>query len=715
MSTAVAPTRSAAAAAPALAARLRDVRVGVRADLEITRHVFRGEPAYVVRDPVTFQSHRLDPADYDALARLHADVPLSQHFEQHVAAGRFAPDQAEEYFQFIFSLHRLGFLALPMADDKGLYRRHQQRAHSRRRAWLLSFISLRVPLVNPDRFLAATLPQVRWLFSPAFFCIWILFMLMAGGVAWARAADLYEPIGGLLSAQSLPITWTMLIVLKIWHELGHAYACKHFGVHVPEIGANIMLLTPCAYVDASAAWGLPRKRDRIIISLAGMYFESMCAGIAVLVWAFTPPGLLSSVAYNVIFVAGVVTVLFNINPLMKFDGYYILSDLLELPNLAQRARRLILNHAKRHLLGVKTSNEPERAPWLLACYGVGALVFQTMLLFSICVLLATKFFLVGVTAAALYVGSSLGRAVTGFVRYVLWSEETRPVRRRALAVATACIVLPIGILALVPADTGVVAPARVGAAEELTLRADGAGFLELLAREPHVEAGALLARLANDETTQALAIAELELESARLRVAALEFSDPPRARGEQAALAGLVAQRDARLRERDALLVRAPFAGRVVQGLRAQDDGRFLRPGDALATIVRGPAQVRALLSELDYASLALGVGSSAEFRPADAPHRTLRGTVTRISPAGSRSISIASLTQEGGGDIAIDPATSEAQQSYFEVVITLQPDPAGVPAHGVSGRVRLPSRGESLGRTAYRAVRRFIDRLARG
>lgn len=702
-------------AMPGLAARLANVRVGVREDLEITRHVFRGRPAYVVRDPVTFQSHRLDPADYDALVRLHADAPLSQHFDEHVNAKRFEADQAEEFYQFVFSLHRLGFLALPMADEKGLYRRNQQREESRRRSWWMSLISLRVPLVNPDRFLNATLPWMRWLFSPAFVCIWVLFMMMAGGIAWARAADLYEPVSGLLSTQSLPITWSVLILLKMWHELGHACACKHFGAHVPEIGANLIMLTPCAYVDASAAWGLPRKRERIIISLAGMYFESMLAGIAVLVWAFTPPGLANSVAYNVIFLASVVTVLFNVNPLMRYDGYYVLSDLLGIPNLSQRARQLLLNLAKRWLLGVATGPvaDDRVSAVLLAIYGVAAGTFQTLLLFSIAALVATKFFLIGMTLGGAYIASSLGRKLLALWRYALRSDETTAVRPRAVMIAAAAVLVPVALLLFAPAQFAVVTPARVYAGEEVVVRPTVPGFLENLASEPFVDRGDELARLSNPELVQSLTQVQLAVEAAETRIAALEFSDPGSARVEQASLAALRAERDLRAREVEELTIRAPFSGRLAVAPHTEESGRYVTTGAPLVTLVRGQSQVRALLSELEYTDAQVKPGTPVEFRPADNPERTLSGIVTRVSPTGSRTIEIASLTHKSGGDIAVDPLSGQAQQAYFEVVITLTTDAGRPPPHGVSGRVRFPTRGDTLGLSAYRALRRFIDRLA--
>ena len=153
---------------------------------------------------------------------------------------------------------------------------------------------------------------------------------------------------------NVPILWTLLVGLKTFHELGHAYACKRFGGTVPEMGAMIMMGTPCAYVDASSSWSFPKRWHRMIVALAGMYFESMLAMVALVVWLCTDTGQLHSAAQYAIVLSTVVTIGFNANPLMRYDGYFILCDLLNFPNLHRDAKASSSSFIKWILYGIES-------------------------------------------------------------------------------------------------------------------------------------------------------------------------------------------------------------------------------------------------------------------------------------------------------------------------------------------------------------------------
>jgi len=293
---------------PSLAESLRNVHVGLRGeDLEVSRHVFRGVPCYIVRDPMTFQTQRLEVADYEVFVRIHAARPLSAIFSEQVDHGSLTAADEERSTSSYFRFTGWGFLQLPISDEKLLYRRYQQRRRLQRRNRLLGILFLRIPLWNPNAFLERTLRHVRFLYSKGCFCVWGLLLAAAFYVGAARWEELRQPLDGLLAARNLPLLWLTLIGLKVFHEFGHAYACRHYGGHVPEMGVYLILFTPCAYVDATASWGFTSKRERLVVCLAGMYVESIIASLAVFAWAATEPSVIHSLAYNVIFLAGVVT------------------------------------------------------------------------------------------------------------------------------------------------------------------------------------------------------------------------------------------------------------------------------------------------------------------------------------------------------------------------------------------------------------------------
>jgi putative peptide zinc metalloprotease protein len=702
--------------ASSLADRLRVVRVGLREDLEVSRHLFRGSPSYVVRDPVTFQSQRLDPCDYDVFVRLKADRELGAIFDELVAGGKAAKEDEEEFYQFVMSLHRLGFLQLPVSDEALLYRRHAMKERARRREKLMGFLFLRIPLWNPDAFLDRTVQHVRPLFSRAAFFIWLVLIVSAAGVLVRRWGEFTEPVQGLLAAQNLPLMWITLVVLKVFHEFGHAYACKHYGGHVPEMGAYLIVFTPCAYVDATGSWGFTRKRERLIVCLAGMYVESMIAALGVFAWAMTGPSLVQSLAYNVVFLAGAVTVLFNINPLMRYDGYYILSDLTEIPNLRARSTRYVLDVLKRVFFGIRSPNVPRgrRLRLVLFLFGVFAAAYRVTLLLAISALLASKMFVVGMLLAIVYLGGTAVRLLLKLTQYLWYAEETAQARVRAVALSMLALIIIPAVLFLVPVPAHVHAKGLLATRDEVVVRAGAPGFLEEVAVESgnYVNAGDVLARLRDDAFNEEIATAAANLRASEIRIDAYRMDEPAQAQQEQAR--ARVHRRALDLaRERAAdLEVLAPMTGRVVECVEPSELGVYLNEGEPIAMIASGGWEIRLVLSEEQMAGARPRVGGKVEFRASALPAQTIEGVIRKIAPSGSETVEHSALTHLGGGDITVDPTTSHATEPYFEITVGLPGADLPELGYAMSGSVRLAAQDEPIGIRFMRRVIQFVNRL---
>ena len=699
-----------------LAERLGSVRVGARRDLEVSRHVFRGQPTYIIRDPITFDSHRFSPSDYQLFIAIDSSRTLSEIFADQVAREILEQEQEESFYQFVFSLHRLSFLNLPMSDDKILYRRYQARQSVRRRQKLMGFLFLQIPLINPNAFLERTMPLMRWLYSPITFGLWLLLVGSAAYVAAAHGSELLRPANGLLATRNLVFMWFTLISLKVVHEFGHAYACKRFGGHVPEMGIYLIAFTPCAYVNATAAWGFSRKLERLIVSLAGVYVEIAIAAVAVFVWAATGPSLLNSVAYNVMFLASAVTLLFNINPLMRYDGYYVLSDFLEVPNLRSRARQYVIDLAKRWTLGVTVAEtvDSRRLRIILFSFGICATVYRMLVLVSISALIATKFFLVGVGLAGFYVGSTIVGFVRRLSKYLWHSEETANVRYRAIAVGVAVFILLPTIIGLVPMPMRVCIAGTVEAEYETVVRAAVPGFVERVdfERAQRTQAGALLAELSNTETAENIARAAAEVAASQIRLMAYQTVDPDQARREVERGGAYQAELEYYAgRERD-LRITAPEAGQIVDGLRPIDAGRFVEAGQAIATIISGKRQVRAILTAEELTATQPCVGQVVRFRDRADSASMHSGKIVKINPAGVYHTDLVALTHLAGGDVVIEPGGGETAQAYWELTLALDGEVETLPKHGSTGMIQLPGAAEPIAKRIYRNVVRFMNRL---
>ncbi len=698
-----------------LAERLGASHVGLRPDLEVYRHLFRNEPSYVIRDPMTMQSHRFDCADYAIVSHLCADRSLADTFRSLVEAGRLAQDDEEAFYRFILDLHKLAFLNLPVSNEKSLYRRYLAKQRARRLQRIKSFLFVRVPLWNPDQFLDRTARFVRPLFTSWFFAVWLGLLALAGSLVWTNWRELVQPAHEILGTGNLPIMLVSLVLLKVVHEFGHAYACKLRGGAVPEMGVFLIVFTPFAYVDATSSWGFVKRRDRLVVSLAGVYAESIVAILALLVWATTGSSLVRVIAHNVVLLASVVTVVLNINPLMRFDGYYVLSDALEVPNLRERADARLRAALKWLAFGLpgQGAGESRAMATFLVIFGVCAGLYRAVLVLSISLLVTTKAFLLGMAIAVFYVGGQLLQLLRKLTGYLWTAEETAPFRRRAVALSALLLVgLPLGV-GLVPLRGRVLTSGQIVRAEEHVLRAERAGFVEHVAVEPgaRVASGDLLVKLANPEIRHGLVEAEAKEAMSRIRSRALRTEQPGRAEAETR-LARVHAAEVARRRQELAQLAHhAPGAGVVLGVLPASEEGRFVQAGEPVATVGWGAWQVRALLTADELAAASPQVGEEVDVRSSSDPGRTLRGEVLRVAPSGSRSIDIPSLTHLGGGAIPVAEGELEADQPYFEVTIAVAADDLH---DGMTAQVRLAGSREPLAVSTLRRLLRVVNRISR-
>ncbi len=670
------------AATKSIAERLGSVQAGLRSDLEVTRHLFRGQPQYVVRDPITFLTHQFSPGDYQILVTLNDAATLGEVFQLLVEQGKLHADQEEDFYQFILTLHRLNYLILPVSDGKVLYQRFAERQRTARWRQLSSFLFLRIPLVNPDAFLDRTVDFVRPLFTRTALVLWLIMLLTGAGILWQRWDAFWDPAHSILANETLVFLWLALVGLKVVHEFGHAYACKVFGGNVPEMGAFLIVFTPCAYVDASSAWGFSRMRHRVIVSLAGMYVESIVAMLALLLWCWTDDPLVSSCAHHVVVLSSAVTIGFNINPLMRYDGYYVLSDLTGVPNLRQRSVEQVQRVMKRYLLGISTSSSGNSVGMrvFLFSYGTASAIYKVTLVLAICTMIAMKFYLIGVGLAAFFLFGVLLGVVRRMLTYLWRSPETQPVRWRAISVSLVALVVIPAAAALIPVPGQVVVPGVVQTEDDRSVYAQVAGFLQPshLTVGGTVERGETVCSLENDSLRDLVAETLAQCEVSRLQYCRGLQQSPHTATAARVRWTHCQQRLDNAEQEWDRLTVRAPISGNVAHIVDMRDAGRYVSKGQAVATIAAGAWVVRCLITAEEMADVRPHVGQAVRVRLLLDGVREVEGTVSEVAAQGTRKVFSAVLTQLGGGEIAVAPASLETNQSLetnktlFEVSVRL-------------------------------------------
>lgn len=688
----------------------------LRGDLMVSRLSNFGETYYLVHDPINFKNHRLTVTDYRVVSHLRDSQTVGECFQDLVDHKILQPDDSADLLSFLVRLQRMGLLNVGYNESAKLYETLEKQELQKSRGRIMGFLSITIPLAHPDQFLERTSYLFAFLFSRVFAVVWFIAMITSGVTLWGRRADFYEPFASLLATENLVFMAVAFIFLKVWHELGHGYACKLLGGRVPEMGTIIMAGMPLAYVDASAAWRFELRRHRLVVMCGGMYFESLVALVAFWIWVANPNGYWASFAYQLIVMAGLTTVLFNANPLMKYDGYFIFCELLGVQNFRPRAEAELAKIGKFLFLGIRTKIAAESLPMVLLLLGYAVLAgaYKWTVTFSLAALLCTKLMGIGILFGAYSVSMAFYAVAAKTWKYLLYAEETKPVRSRAqlvLAGAIAAIVLG----AFIPVPGGLATGGIVGSQSEWRLRAATPGFLdstEVIVGQT-VAAGEPLVQLKNDEVSVAREASEAEVQWQR-RVVQLA-SKATRLDSKQAldTLKEIQALYAYHKSKNDQLTVYSPGAGRVTQCCGPSEFGRFVETGEILATVSAGPAIVRCWMTADQIASAAIRVGKTVPVRCwADGvAHRN--GVVTSIASDGIHELSEEdwAMTILAGEALHVDPESGATNESLFHVDVEL-PDYAAQPIPGTRAKVLFARRYQPLAAYGIGIVSKFLMQL---
>lgn len=700
---------------PGALARLAGVRVGLRADLEVVRNVGAGgKVQYVVHDPVRFTNSMFDPHEYQVLTAIDERRRLGDVFQGLVARRILEKDQQEEFFEFILMQHHRGMLRLPIADGQRTWERAKRRREQERAVDpLRRLMYWRIPVWSPDRFLEKTMPIVGWVFGRFGILLWLSLMVFAAFSAGEHFWPMITDAGSLLELDNLALLWGTLVVLKVFHEFGHAYSCKYFGGKVPEMGVALILTAPCAYVDASAAWKFANPWHRIWVSLGGMYAESFLAAVALIVWAGTDDALIKAVTQNVVVLATAVTVLFNINPLMRFDGYYLLSDLMREPNLRARSTGELMR-VGRKLLGLETPPPSDRQRLHLT-FGIGAFFYKLILATGIVSLVVLGWPLVGAVLGIAFGWMLLGQPVLTCVRWLWNSDDTINMRRKARGVAVGLVtVVPALLALLVPVGFQVQVPGLVVArGGEQVVRAPFSGFVRALPVEvgEEVRAGQMVARIESPDIQRELWQARGERDAAKAERRAAEGVDA--AAAESAARREQVQNRlvGDKVDQMAAGTLTAARFGRVVSWVRPDLLGAWVQEGEPILTLAGHERQVEAWIPARRLKRSRVGTADLADVRSIRHPDLEIPATVVAIDPQADREDIPELLTARGVGAVRMQNRGErpQADRAYVRMLLDLEGAPPE-PSLGSTVQVRFGGRIESLGSWLSREGLAFVQ-----
>ncbi len=369
----------------------RALTIRMRPDLVAQRQHYLGRSYWIIKDPIGLNYFRFQEEEYAILQMLDGQTSLDEikdRFEEEFPPQKITLDELQ---QFLGMLHRSG---LVVADAAGQGRQLRKRRDERKRKELLAALTnilcIRFKGIDPERLLNWLYPHVQWFFSPitAVFCLLmaltaLTLVIVEFDVFQAKLPEFHQ----FFSIHNAFLLACVLGVTKVFHEFGHGLMCKHFGGECHEMGVMVLVLTPCLYCNVSDSWMLPNKWHRAAIGAAGIYVEVMLSAVCTFLWWFSAPGLFHNLCLNVMFISSATTIIFNANPLLRYDGYYVLSDLVEIPNLRQKASSILNRKLGEWFLGLEPPEDPflpQRNQIFFALYSVAAAVYRWVVALSIC-------------------------------------------------------------------------------------------------------------------------------------------------------------------------------------------------------------------------------------------------------------------------------------------------------------------------------------------
>lgn len=700
--------------------RVAGQRIRLRPSVTVHKQYFRGEVWFIAHDAYGDQYFRFRPEAWDFISRLDGRESVETIWQSCLDRnGDAAPGQTE-VVQMLAQLYNSNLILSDVpADVSQLFKRLKKRKANEWKARLFGIFFLRIPLWDPDTFLNRTIGFFKPMLGVIGAVLWGVVTLAALAVVVGNWQDATDQSNGIFDPSNLFLLYVAFAVTKLIHEMGHAYAVKRFGGEVHRMGITFLVFTPFPFVDATAAWAFRERWKRVWVGSAGMVVELFFAALAAFVWSLTGPGLINGLAYNVMIVASVSTLLFNLNPLLRFDGYYILADLTDSPNLQPRSSRQWFYWIERYAFGGKFARSPSdskgEATWLGA-FGISALVYRFFITFTIIIFVADKFFGLGFLAAVLTIIGFVVMPLYKGSKFLLTEARIEPVRGRAIGVTAAFILALVVLLAVIPFPHHFRAPGVIKAGESQYVIAGASGFVDGadFSVAPTVEAGERLFQMRNPELM--LQIADLRAELAQVQ--AMErrsFSEAP------AQLAPLAERRlvtETKLTElldrAAALQVEAPSGGRLMLvGTHAMDN-RWINRGDLVGEVVGdGDWEFRAVVSQDDAGKLFSDDATELEIRFPGSAAQSFTPKAVRLIPGRQDFLPSPALGWPAGGSVRVandDQTGLKVYEPYFLVVGTISSDEEGL-WHGRTGMARFEAPPMPLLQQWLEELRQLLQR----
>ena len=705
------------------------LRVKLRADLIVQPQFYEGMTHYVIKDPIALKYFRFKVEEYFLLQQFDGKQTLQDVKRAFERKYRPQTITVEDLLRFASQLHEAGIALVDSPDQaKALITRRRKNRWKKVWQFLANILYIKIPIVDPERLLTWMYPYFRWLYTKGFIAVSVGMMLAALTLVasqWTTFSARLPEFQSFFTWKTIVYFWCSLAIIKIIHEFGHGLTAKHFGGEVHEMGALLLVLTPALYCDVTDCWLLPSKWKRIWISAAGIYVECFLASIATFVWWNTEEGLLNSLSLATMFICSVNTIMFNANPLLRYDGYYVMSDWLEIPNLRVKSTQFFTYLFQEKVLGLEIpvqSYMPRSRRTLFVTYAITSYIYRWVVTFSILFFLSQflkpyKLESVSYMLALSSLIPLLFMPLYQVVKFVRSPGRMRKVKKvRAASILAVTLALVTAVL-LIPTPLQVSGTLVLTSAKPAEIYAEVPGQLVTLnVRDGDmVKEGDILATLSNPEKHLEYLQLEGEQRSHNVKAAWFNRVDSTASRGQAQLHSRMEADLEDAItkisEQRDKLTLVAPRDGKAMGVPHRETRGQWVKPGKPFMEI-GDPHQLEAHMI-LDQSDVDLVIDTDPDHKPTawvriygtDAvPHKSY---VSEHSPRNLEEIP-PEVSNAAGGEIATkqDPKTGKAVplSAVYEVVIPI--DNADLSLQpGLRGFARIDSGSKPLAWWLWRLI----------
>ncbi len=682
-----------------------------------------GAPSWTLYDPASNRFYRIGMLEFECLARFSRAQNISDLVQivNKETVLNITDDDVIDIVQFLSSSE---LIVTPTSQATQRFTKiHELRQKNWWNKFLHGYLFFIVPLIKPDRFLQKSLPYVRPLLTQKFFTV-ILLLLGYGLYLTAKRWDeFFNTFIHFFSWEGMAFYMITIGCVKILHELGHAFIATKAGVRVSSMGVAFIVLYPVLFTETTGAWKLPDRRRRLLIGAGGVMAEICIAAVALLLWHILPDGSGRSVAFFVATVSLAGSFLINLNPFMRFDGYYLLSDGLGIDNLQGRAFDLAKWNMRRALFGwadppLEQFETPLRR--LLYVYAYGTWIYRFFLFLGIAFLVYTLFFQpLGLALMIVELLWFIGLPI--YRELLIWKKGFEKMSWNPATIRTAGVLAFLVILTTIPWQGSVTVPTFVQARDYVRLHPPAPARLVEISVEAGqpVKEGDVLLKLESPNLGHRVIQAQKALETLKAQ-SLREATDKGlirRARVRVQQVAEAQAKLNGLLVQKDKLTMRAPFDGIVAEKTSNLHIGRWVNEAQSLLHLVKFDRPIlHGYVREEDVHRIQ--TGAQGRFYPDTGIHGTIKVTVLEISQTNTATLERPDLASTYGGPVAIEPAAGHDSNAlvphdtlYAVLMEPTNPEKTTVPPHLLSGEVKLKGERKSFALRAFTHIAALIVR----